>query len=335
MAFNIYDESLTRVGEIRTVLSSTWEEKFADKGICQLVVANSETASKLLLPGRFVGKGDKSTLWQIKTKEKRDGELWINGFTANYTLLDDRIYDGVHMSNVVAEDLRTAVIGKRPPSIVALAADRELTGSVVSEHTYPVLFELAKDLCGSVDYGFRFVHDRTAKKLRFDVYAGEERSNAKFSEAFGNLANLVLQQSDADFKNVAYVGGEGEGSERIFVVCGDTTAEGLSRHELFVDARDLRKESDQTQAEYEALLKERGLQKLNEHNQKLSVTFDVNPSDFGSAYNLGDTVCCILPEDGLKLFVRVIAFEETIEDNRTTLSLTIGTPVIQTIGGNK
>lgn len=54
MAFNIYDESLTRVGEIRTVISSTWEEKFADKGICQLVVANSEAASKLLLPGRFV-----------------------------------------------------------------------------------------------------------------------------------------------------------------------------------------------------------------------------------------------------------------------------------------
>ena len=46
-------------------------------------------------------------------------------------------------------------------------------------------------------------------------------------------------------------------------------------------------------------------------------------------------MCCILPEDGLKLFVRVIAFEETIEDNRTALSLTIGTPVIQTIGGNK
>lgn len=104
MAFNIYDESLTRVGEIRTVISSTWEEKFADKGICQLVVANSEAASKLLLPGRFVGKNDKSTLWQIKTKEKREGELWINGFTANYSLLDDRVYDGIHTSNVVADD---------------------------------------------------------------------------------------------------------------------------------------------------------------------------------------------------------------------------------------
>lgn len=200
---------------------------------------------------------------------------------------------------------------------------------------YPTLFELSKDLCGSVDYGFRFVHDRAAKKLLFDVFAGQEQSNAKFSEAFGNLANLVLQQSDADFKNVAFVGGEGDGSERIFVVCGDTTAEGLARHELFVDARDLRKENGQTQTAYEDLLKERGLQKLNEHNRKLSVTFDVDPADFGTAYSLGDTVCCILPEDGLKLFVRVIAFEETIEDNHTALSLTIGTPVIQTIGGNK
>ena len=180
MAFNIYDESLTRVGEIRTVISSTWEEKFADKGICQLVVANSEAASKLLLPGRFVGKNDKSTLWQIKTKEKREGELWINGFTANYSLLDDRVYDGIHTSNVVADDLRAAVIGKRAPGIVALAADRGLTGSVVSEHTYPTLFELSKDLCGSVDYGFRFVHDRAAKKLLLTSSPGRSSQTPSF-----------------------------------------------------------------------------------------------------------------------------------------------------------
>lgn len=237
MAFNIYDESLTRVGEIRTVISSTWEEKFAGQGNMPARRGELRGGIETAAAGRFVGKNDKSTLWQIKTKEKREGELWINGFTANYSLLDDRVYDGIHTSNVVADDLRAAVIGKRAPGIVALAADRGLTGSVVSEHTYPTLFELSKDLCGSVDYGFRFVHDRAAKKLLFDVFAGQEQSNAKFSEAFGNLANLVLQQSDADFKNVAFVGGEGDGSERIFVVCGDTTAEGLALHELFVDAR--------------------------------------------------------------------------------------------------
>lgn len=333
MAFNVYDETLDRIGEIHTVISSTWAEAYVDKGVCQLVVPNTETASRLLLPGRFVGKPGRNTLWQIKTKEKRAAELWISGFTANYTLLCDRVYDGTHTSGNVSDDLRAAVTGKRPPEIVGLAADRKLTGSVVSEHYYPTLFELAKDLCGSADYGFRFLHDRSAKKLLFDVYDGEEKPNAKFSEAFGNLANLVLQQSDTDFKNVAYVAGAEKDDLRTVVSCGETSSEGLARHEMFIEAGGIRQEDGQTQAEFEALLREHGLQKLNEHNRKLSVTFDVDASDFGVSYGLGDIIYCILPEDDLKLFVRVIGFEEVIEDNRTTLSITIGTPVLQTTGG--
>lgn len=59
MAFNIYDETLTRVGEIKTILSSTWEERYDDRGICQLVVNCSAAASRLLTVGRFVGQSGK------------------------------------------------------------------------------------------------------------------------------------------------------------------------------------------------------------------------------------------------------------------------------------
>lgn len=336
MAFNIYDETLKRVGEISAFVSSTWDECYADKGLCQLVVTHSAHAARLLVPGHFVGKRDKDTLWQIKTKEKRDGLLWVSGFTVNYTLLEDRIYEGVHTSGTIETDLRNAVIGQRPAPIVALDEAKGLTGNVVSEHIYPSLFELAKDLCGSADYGFRFRHDRAAKQLLFSVYEGPERSDAKFSEAFGNLENLILQQSDTDFKNVAYVGGGSSGDEeRVYVTCGMTEMEGLARHEVFVDARDLRQKDGQSEADYKALLVERGLQKLNEKNQKLSVSFDVNPAEFGSAYGLGDIIYGILPEEGLKLFVRIIEFCEVIENNKTTVTITIGTPILQTIGGSK
>lgn len=333
MVFNVYDKSLTRIGAVSTVVSSTWEEKYADKGVCQLVVSDFAFASQLLVPENFIGRSGRNTLWHIKTKEKREGNVWANGFSTNYTLLNDRVYDGLHVSGNVEADLRTAVSTIRKPDVVGLAPSHSLTGSVVSEHTYPTLFKLAKDLCGSADYGFRFLHDRAAKKLLFDVWEGAEVPNAKFSEAFGNLANLIFQQSNTDFKNVAYVGGAGEGQERVWVVCGDTDSTGLDRHEMVVDARDIRKTDEVSQEDYAALLVERGLQKLNEHNQKLSVTFDVDPNDFGSVYSLGDIIYCLLPTDGLKLFVRVIAFEETIERNATSLAITLGTPIIQTIGG--
>lgn len=334
MVFNIYDGNLTRIGEINTFLSSVWEEKYCDRGLSQLVVTNSVTASRLLVPGNFVGRVGRKTVWQIKTKEKRNGQLWISGFTVNYTLLEDRILEGTHTSSVIETDLRSAVMDSRPASIVDLAELRGLTGNVESEHTYPDLFSLSKDLCGAADYGFRFIHDRQQKKLLFDVWNGEEVPGAKFSEAFGNLSNLVLQQSDTDFKNVAYVGGYGEGEDRTVVICGETSATGLERHEMFVDARDLQKEK-KTQAEYESILQQRGLERLNEYNQKLSVTFDVDPDRFGKDYDLGDIIYCILPEDGLKLFVRIIGFREVTEMNTVNVAITVGTPIIQTIGGKK
>lgn len=333
MAFNIYDENLTRVGTIQTIVSSVWEEQYSDRGICQLVVAISPEASQLLTENRFVGQPNKKTLWQIKTREKRDGNLWVSGFTANYTLLEDRVYEGLHVSDNVEQDLRDAVLSQRPANIVGLAPERGLIGSSVSEHTYPDLFKLAKDLCGIPEYGFTFIHDRTARKLLFDVYEGTEKPNAKFSERWGNLANLELLQSSTDFKNVAYVGGAGEGFERVFVICGATETKDLQRHELFVDARDIRREEGQSEDAYKALLRERGLQKLNEHNKKLNVTFDVAPENFDKDYSLGDIIYCVLPDDGLKLFVRVIAFEEVIENNKTRLAITIGSPILQTAGG--
>lgn len=332
MVFNIYDDTLTRIGEISTFISSVWEEDYCDRGLCQLVVANSATASQLLVPGRFIGRVGRRTVWQIKTKEKRSGQLWTSGYTANYTLLEDRILEGTHKSSVVETDLRTAVMSARPAPIVDLSDLRGLTGSVESEHTYPTLFELAKDLCATQDYGFRFIHDRQQKKLLFDVWEGEEKPNAKFSEAFGNLSNLVLTQSDANFKNVAYVGGSGEGSARVFVTCGETSTAGLDRHEMFVDARDLQQD-EKTLAAYKKILQQRGLEKLNENNQKLAVTFDVDPDQFGDAFDLGDIIYCILPEDGLKLFVRIIAFKEVAEKNRVRVAITVGSPIIQTIGG--
>ena len=63
------------------------------------------------------------------------------------------------------------------------------------------------------------------------------------------------------------------------------------------------------------------------------MSFEVNTEDFGGSFSLGDVIYCILPDDDLKLFVRVIEFEETIENNATSLSITVGTPIIQTIGG--
>lgn len=332
MVCNIYDETLTRIGELSVYQSLVWEEAYQDAGECQLVCAISPAATALLKNGYFVGKKDRSTLWQIKSTEKYEGLLWANGFTVNYALLYDRIYDGILNTGVVETTLRSAVSSKRPAPIVGLSALRGLEQSHVSQHTYPDLFTLSQDLCAETDLGFRFIHDKANQMLLFDVYQGENRANVRFSEDYGNLANLALKQSENDYKNVAYVGGAGDGAERTFVVCGDTASTGLERHEMFVDARDLSQEDGQSLSDYQALLRARGLEKLNEHNKGLTVSFDIASDDFGSRFDVGDTVTALLKSDGLKLYVRVMSAKQTYEKNKRKTQITVGTPIIRTGG---
>lgn len=332
MVCNIFNESLIRIGELSVYQSLVWEEAYQDAGECQLVCAISPAATALLKNGYFVGKKDRSTLWQIKSTEKYEGLLWANGFTVNQTLLYDRIYDGTLNTGVVETTLRNAVIAKRPAPIVGLSTLRGLEESHVSQHTYPDLFSLSQDLCGQTDLGFRFIHDRTNRMLLFDVYKGENRTNVRFSEDYGNLANLALKQSENDYKNVAYVGGAGDGADRTFVVCGDTDTEGLERHEMFVDARDLSREDGQSLSDYQALLQARGLEKLNEHNKGLTVSFDIASNDFGVKFDVGDTVTALLKSDGLKLYVRIMSAKQTYEKNKRKTQITVGTPIIRTGG---
>jgi hypothetical protein len=334
MVCSIYDESLIRIGEISVYQSLVWEEAYQDAGECQLVCAISPLATSLLKNERFIGKKDRSTLWQIKSTEKYEGLLWANGFTVNYTLLEDRICNSIITSNNVETTLRGAVNASRPAPIVGLSTLRGLTDVHVSQHTYPSLFNLSQDLCVATDLGFRFIHDRTNHKLLFDVYSGEDRRNVRYSEDYGNLANLALKQSNTGYKNVAYVGGAGEGAERTFVVCGDTDTIGLERHEMFVDARDLSREDGQSLSDYQSILQARGLEKLNEHNAGLSVSFDINPDDFGTRYDIGDTVTALLKSDGLKLYVRIVSARQTYEKNKRKTQITVGTPIIRS-GGKK
>ena len=101
---------------------------------------------------------------------------------------------------------------------------------------------------------------------------------------------------------------------------------------MFVDARDLAREDGQSLSDYQALLQARGLEKLNEHNKGLTVSFDIASNDFGVKFDVGDTVTALLKSDGLKLYVRIMSAKQTYEKNKRKTQITVGTPIIRTGG---
>lgn len=98
---------------------------------------------------------------------------------------------------------------------------------------------------------------------------------------------------------------------------------------MFVDAKDLQKEDKQTDNDYIALLAARGLEKLNEANKTMEISFDISSKDFGKSFFLGDKITCLLPEYGVYVTVRISEATRTYENNILTTTLTLGNPVIR------
>lgn len=327
MECSVYNAALTRVGTLNP-FSLVWAESFRGAGALQLVANKTDAAIKLLQNGYFAGIPASDTLMYIQSVEDRDGQLWAYGCESKY-LLYDRVYAGTVTCGTIETSLRGVFTDSRPYGIMALGALNNLTATADSQKTYEDLFTISQDWCALGGYGFRTRHDKASRKLLYEVYAGVERTNVKFSSEYGNLSDVARKLSTTDYKNVAYVGGEEiEGAARVYVVAGDTASAGLDRREMYVDGGSV-KQGTLTGAEYEALLVEKGLEEINRHNAADEITFGIRSDDFGTKYNLGDTVTCRLAEYGLVLSVQITAFQRTYESNKDELCLTLGTPVIR------
>lgn len=166
--------------------------------------------------------------------------------------------------------------------------------------------------------------DRTARK----TINGYEIIPVVFSTSFDNVFNVELTKDVEDFKNVAFVAGEGEGTARVTVWAPeqDPGFALMDRRELFVDARDLRSADYATSTQYQNALKQRGIEKLV--GQVDTYAFEVpqdSTSHFRDDFYLGDMLSVRLPEFDVTLGVRVTSATETYSKEGYTCDLTFGT----------
>ena len=136
----------------------------------------------------------------------------------------------------------------------------------------------------------------------FKLYSGVDRSYDQtanpyvvFSPNFENIINSNYVESKSALKNVTLVGGEGEGSSRRYTTVGGGS--GLNRRELFTDARDISSDVGNdvtlTDAEYTALLQQRGKEKLAENTDVTSFEGQVETTvmfKYGEDFFNGDVI---------------------------------------------
>ena len=343
MEIRFYDSDMNFIGVMENQVSLIWTRKYYEPGKARLFAPLTEENERLTRKGNLIWKRGSKEAAVIEDRVLDDTTLpatiEVTGrFLSSY--MDRRlIRPKVTFSGYVEVAMRTLLSGVVEIPRVELGTLNNFTDTVSFQATYKNLLTYQEKLSKCSDIGFRFRPDFSAKKIYFETYKGKDRSRSQstnsrviFSERYDNLNGIIYRENDQLLKNVVYIGGEGEGSERTVVSYGDAT--GLDRRELFVDARDITRDEGMTQEQYEAKLLQRGREKNTEYQESKSINC-ITDADanfkYGVDYDLGDIVTVEKKRWGISVDYRITEIEEVYEQGGVKISPTFGTMLPETI----
>lgn len=226
-----------------------------------------------------------------------------------------------------------ADINRAMPNIV-LADNLNRGPSISWQSRYKNLAEELEKIGLYSGLGWNVEIDTANQQYVFKVLEGRDLTvnqsdlpPAIFSPEFNTLGQLSYTESDLNYRNFAIVGGQGEGIERRIVTVGDSS--GFNRYELFVDARDI-EEVDENENPIplpviEQNLRERGLQKLKEHEQEVYLEGQVlrkSRLTYETDYDLGDIVTLQNKDWGITMDARITEVKEIYEPSGFDLEVT-------------
>lgn len=346
MDLYIYNPDIELQGVIDGYSSLRWRRRFFEPGEFELHCQASSENVSLLREGNIIHRLDRQEAGiiegiSITTADAGGDEIIVTGRMGSSMLSQRVVTPTINFSGTVEAAMRKLVsdnaITARPLPHLVLGNSAGLTPICSFQATGKTVLSVCEALGKAAPLGFRVRLDVPNQQWIFEVYNGVNRSVTQaerpyvlFSKEYGNINGPSYTSDSTGYANYAYVAGQGEGTERIIVEVDLTNGE--LRRELWVDARDLQQAEDQTNEDYQAQLRQRGLEKLAEVAR--SESFSAAAVDTGNfAYltdwDLGDIVSfeCW----GIRLDQRITEVEEVDENGVMTVTPTCGSPLPETL----
>jgi Siphovirus ReqiPepy6 Gp37-like protein len=224
---------------------------------------------------------------------------------------------------------------------IIIAANQNRGPSVSWQSRYKNLAEEMINISSLSELGWDVFLDIQQNKWVFDVDEGRDLTVNQsvlppviFSPQFESLQSLHYTESELNYKNTAYVAGQGEGIERRIVLVGDAT--GLNRHEIFVDARDIAEQTEddppvnRPEADIINDLTLRGQQQLNDFIQEQYLEGQVLTKSrliYEKDYDLGDIVTLQNRDWNITMDIRLTGVKEIYEQSGFRVEGTFGKPL--------
>lgn len=222
---------------------------------------------------------------------------------------------------------------------IEVAPNKNRGQSIEWESRFENVAEELESISVKTGLGWGVFADFKTKKLIFDVIEAKDLTQENpygnnpvfFSPEFDTIQSQTFFDSDNDLRTVGYVGGQGEGVDRLVVEVGDNA--GWDRIETFIDARDLGSSEEEplTPEQEKQELIERGSEKMEEMQtiytldaQILTPVERITPFQYEIDYNLGDIVQVVNKSWGLTMTSPITQFKEIHESGGFRLEATFG-----------
>jgi hypothetical protein len=330
MELEIRDTTYSIIAIIDNATSILWTKKYNDVGEFEFVVpAAIIEYIKALQVNYYVTRPDENQVGIIERINRKadfeNGDYYIINGRFIESILDRRIvWEQTIFSGTVENAIRKFIndnainpeIPERKLPNLILESVHGWAEPLTIQRTGTGLSDLTSDLCKQFNYGFRIT--RLGNNFIFGLYKGIDRSYGQtvnpyvvFSEEFDNLNGQEYICSLEEFKNVAQVAGEGEGSARVRTVVGKGA--GMARFEVFVDAHDLSTNDGEVPMNtYLEQLKTRGRDRLIGITELFDADIITSATyEYKVDYNVGDIVTIASDEWGIMLNTRLIAMTES------------------------
>lgn len=349
-------EPVTLIGVVDKISNQYFENAYADVGKfgfwCPLKYKPLLEEDNIVWFG-----GPKAGIVESVSLEKSDNghkQLRVTGHTAEI-YLDRRTihptfirsgYAGTVVCDLVSENLAEPEDQDRAINSVSLIRPVGNLGKNLSyQKTGGNLLDEVSALCQDNSLNFQLRFDPDSAGFVFEVFAVTDRSinqqaviPVTLASSLDDVLSSSYRSSTENWKNFAYIAGEGTGSDRRYATLETVDhARSYQRRELFVDARDVQSEDGDTTvspAEYDGMLVQRGSEKLTKFKrvQEFEATIRNNPRSYvyGVDYFLGDTVTVIDEDLGVTVdaVVTKVTSSKTQGEEETEISFGYGVPTI-------
>lgn len=187
------------------------------------------------------------------------------------------------------------------------------------------LAEWLESVCTSLGYGWDIYIK--GGKYRFKLYRGTDRSYNQndvppvvFSNEFDNLLSCNYSYNIGNYKNVALIGGEGQGTAQRTATTGE--AVGLGRYELYVNGSSVSSNGEIiTEEQYTAMLQDFGKTQLDATSSTQQFEGEIETTGLYTInrdFFLGDIVQ-IENEMGIQAVPRIIGIIYAEDENGTSV----------------